>query len=114
MINLYDSFFYVFLFYVFLSTLRLNSISFQIYSRIFLICILLENKIVKLVDQLGLEKLQTTKQKAINSDLNLTVEDLNRNITSLNNELQQVQKSLEQTDKAVSYTHLTLPTNREV
>ena len=30
----------------------------------------LENKIVKLVDQLGLEKLKTTKQKAINSDLN--------------------------------------------
>ena len=59
----------------------------------------LENKIIKLVDQLGLEKLNTTKQKTINSDLNLTIKDLNKNIILLNNELQAVQRSLEQTDK---------------
>ena len=44
-------------------------------------------------------KSQTTKQKTINSDLNLTINDLNKNIISLNNELQAVQRSLEQTDK---------------
>ena len=65
----------------------------------------LENKIVKLVDQLGLEKLKTTKQKTINSDLNFTIKDLNRNIVILNNELQQVQ-NLEQTDKDIEEKNL--------
>ena len=61
----------------------------------------LENKIIYLVDQLGIEKLKTTKQKTINSDLNLTVEDLNSNIVALNNELLQFKQILEQSNKNI-------------
>ena len=50
---------------------------------------------------MGLEKLKTTKQKTINSDLNITIEDLNKNIILLNNELQEVQKALELSDKDI-------------
>ncbi len=61
----------------------------------------LENKIITLVDQLGIEKLKTTKQQAINSDLNFTIEDLNNNIISLNNELLQVQAMLKISNKNI-------------
>ena len=66
----------------------------------------LENKIITLVDQLGLEKLKTVKQRTINSDLNLTIEDLNENIISLNNELLQVQETLKQSNENIEEKNL--------
>ena len=66
----------------------------------------LENKIITLVDQLGLEKLKTVKQRTINSDLNLTIEDLNENIILLNNELLQVQETLKQSNENIEEKNL--------
>ena len=66
----------------------------------------LENKIITLVDQLGLEKLKTVKQQTINSDLNLTIEDLNENIILLNNELLQVQETLKQSNENIEEKNL--------
>ena len=66
----------------------------------------LENKIITLVDQLGIEKLKTVKQRTINSDLNLTIEDLNENIILLNNELLQVQETLKQSNENIEEKNL--------
>ena len=66
----------------------------------------LENKIFSLADQLGLEKLKTTKQQNLNNDLRLTIENLNENIILLNNELLQVRENLKQSNKNIEEKNL--------